>query len=235
METSKIIFWIATVILAMAFVVWCILMFILNKRRTNIKVPIACAGTGHDKLPRDVSMIKEFIENLAQKSMIPFNSNLKPYFIKGNSMQYAKIFNDSIVLAEKSNGVIDESELPKVIVLRISDARENECQFKLRRAWKVITHDTTTANFEHEVLEVVSSSEFQELRNRIGEHCPSDESLMASALEKFNRRRTEGSQETYILSTTYRTERKMVDFSLHRLSSLAGVARYAASPNNAKG
>lgn len=234
MTTYDIIFWISAIILILAFLVWLGYMVAFFVKKRPCKVPVACAGTGHDNLPRNVSMIKEFIDNLAQRSNISRNSNLKPYFIKGNSMQYAKIFSDSIVLAEESNGVIDEGELPKVIVLRIPDARENECQFKLRRAWKVITNDTTTEDFENEVQEVVSSPEFLELRTHIGKHCPSDESLMASAVEKFNRRRIEGNQDSYILSTTYRTERELVDFSLHRLSSLTGVARYAASPNNAR-
>lgn len=232
MINNTFIFWIASTIFicGILFLLGYLVILIINRRKTAI--PVACAGSAHHYYPKECEKTRTFLKNLAKKSRIKNYKHMQPYLIMGNSMQYANIVNDSIVLAEDTSGILHEDDLPRVVVLQRADASSEECQYKLRRAWKVINSNMSLEDYTNSVNDVLASPEFHELRDRIKDKCPSDAELMESATAQFNERISMDLGKTFILSTTYRTEMGKVDFSIHKTSSLAGIARYAASPIN---
>lgn len=228
MDVGNMIFGVSAVVLCGVFLTYCIMLFRASRK---IYIPIAYAGTVHDEVQSKSMVNSATITRL--KNAIHSRSNdskhLKAYMIKGNSMQFANIESGDIVFAEDCNTSTLINEFPKIVVLRHS-AKEKGPTFKIRRAWRILPQDSDRNLIATTMYDVLSSKKFDELRELIGEKCPSNDVLISELLSKYDKLKANNKIDTLLLSTTYRSNEGKIGFSLHPVSSIAGVVVYVSTP-----
>lgn len=204
---------------------YCCRLILCALRKKNI--PIAYAGTAYGNLPVSTKVNAKAIDILIDqvKTITAANEDLRPFMVEGDSMQYADIHNGDIVLTEKPE--LNNESLPKVVVIK--DVNSNSFEsFKLRRAWKVISDDMDIPTFRTMIGFVINSEKFKEVKNLVGEKCPTDTELTDEIIGKFTAlKKSEG--QSYLISTTYRTREKKIGFSMHNFQDVVGMVAFIAS------
>lgn len=230
METKDILFYIGC-----ASLITVALIIVINftklyryqrfqKRRSDVK--IACAGSGESEYPysehfrnSELAKVRALIDSQKKPELYT------PYLVKGNSMQYANLRPDDIVIAKRQDIRVSEA-FPRIVVIKIDETEANECNYKIRRAWDVVDSDTTEQDFSRIVDAVLASEKFALLRERAQEKCPTNEEMKTEIMTGFRNYDGEGD---VLLSTTYKTDIGRIHFSLHAASSVAGVVEYVSA------
>ena len=232
--TSITIVWICIGILTAIFFIAVIGIICVNKaNKTTLSTErVACAGsvdiaypaTVKIKLPNDPLL---FSPNISREE----RESLKRFIVKGNSMQYAKINTNDFVYV-KNAGIDDiRHNLPKICLLMFSPKSPHLADRKIRRTWSIINSNISNKEFEECLDNILRSDNFCELRSTMGDKCPSDEELKSIAFNSLNRYRVNHTDpQELLLSTTFRTERNRLEFSIHPSSSLLGVVGYVSHP-----
>lgn len=196
-----------------------------QKRCSDVK--IACAGSGASEYP-----VEEKIRNSALvRVQALINSQERPelytsYLVKGNSMQYANLKPNDILIAKHQDIHEAEDSFPAIVVISRDDARRGECMYKIRRAWSIVKENMAEDQFGRIVDTILTSRQFADLRERAQEKCPSDEELKFEVMNSFRVYDRDGE---VLLSTTYKTDRERIHFSLHSLSSVVGLGEYVSA------
>lgn len=148
------------------------------------------------------------------------------YIAVGDSMRLCGI-NDGDMLFVDRNYKDSLSSLPKVLVMNISNAKENEVKYKVRRAWKVCSINDDLDNL---IGEIQNSVKFAVLKN--SEYYSDDNSMIEDfhiELDKYRKEFLTGRQDNdyseIVISTTIREEK--IHFSIHPLQLVAGVVRHS--------
>ncbi|MDE6338362.1 MAG: hypothetical protein K2K97_01070 [Muribaculaceae bacterium] len=224
MRYTDLIFYGAILILCGILLYCCWLMLGAFRKKT---IPIAYAGTAYGKRPVSTKVNAKAIDILIGqiKTNTEGNGYLRPFMVEGDSMQYADIHNGDIVLTEKPE--LNNGNLPKVVVIKDVNSDSNE-SFKLRRAWKVITDDIDILTFRTMIDCVVDSEKFKEVKNLVGEKCPTDTELKDEIIGKFTALKMSAGR-SYLISTTYRTREKKIGFSIHNFEDVVGMVTFIAS------
>ena len=224
MRYTDIIFFGAILVLG-GILLYCCWLMLCALRKKNI--PIVFAGTAYGKLPVSTKVNAKAIDILIDqvKAYTARNEDLRPFMVEGDSMQYADIHNDDIVLTKKTE--LNNESLPKVVVIKDVNPNSNQ-SFKLRRAWKVIPNDIDIQTFRTMIGCIINSDKFKEVKNLVGEKCPTDTELTDEIIGKFTAlNKSEG--QSYLISTTYRTKEKKIGFSIHNLEDVAGIVAFIES------
>lgn len=191
---------------------------------------VVCAGSVDNSYPETIKMK---LMNDPMIGLTPEERNsLRRYVVKGNSMQYANINTNDFVYVKDSGIDAIRQNLPKICLLMFSPKSPKLANKKIRRTWRIINSDISDADFETTLEDILNSERFNELRSIMGTRCPSDNELKRIARESLGRYRNAHNlqQEELLLSTTYRTERNRLEFSIHPSSSLQGIVAYVSHP-----
>lgn len=224
------IFWVSVALLV-AIVLYCFGVVGHDYRKVN--VPIAYAGSIHDLKPSSAKVKAKYISILRDKICKNYEDepNLNPFLIKGDSMQYASIHTDDIVFASK--GALNIEALPVVVVIQDKESSQKSNNFKLRRAWKIVPPNIGCNGLHDELNQILHSEKFEELRILLGEKCPDNEILTDTLLQKFRINYNNGINAQLIISTTYNTNDKKIEFSLHEYDDLVGEVKFIANRKGA--
>lgn len=223
MFDMQILFWIGIVILG--FILFaCIIGIRRAKRDSYSSFEVACAGSTDNSYPDKVSI-------KVPKSLINTNNQRTPYVVKGNSMQYANINTEDIIFVTKASPNNINNTLPKVTLLSFSPAKEGGASHKIRRTWKIEDASIDDDRFRHTMQTILACPLFGQLRNDLQDKCPSDEILMQGAIEslqkfrqiQINNHLPITGDSKILISTTYRTEKDRLEFSIHSSDTLQGI------------
>lgn len=226
-STYTILFWVGVAVLAAIFLIWCIGIVRAN-HETYSELEVACAGSVDSSYPEKIK-IKLPDESRYGHSGISGNAtaSLTKFIVKGNSMQYARIHSDDIIYVSHVDPDTLRNSLPKITLLDFKPTEAGSACHKIRRSWRILNSDIDTPDFISEMNRILASSQFADLRVLIGEKCPSDNELMRIALESLRKHQDRGTKSGDILiSTTFRTERDRLEFSIHSLADLKGIVSY---------
>lgn len=233
--TSTIIVWICAALLFAIFIIAMIGIFRANKayRTTSSIERVACAGSVDNSYPETV-MIRLPHDSMKMTDGISKeeHNSLSRFIVKGNSMQYANINSDDIVYVRKTDVDSIRKALPKITLLSFAPKTPGMADRKIRRTWSVIKSDISDRDFDEILDSTLDKPQFIELRNRIGNKCPSNNMLKHIAVESLKdyRHSHKGAVEDLLLSTTFRTEQNRIEFSIHPSSVLKGVVEYVSHP-----
>lgn len=231
MEIKDILFFIGCATLfsvAVMFVVSLSKIYRIRKAQNAFKdVTVACAGSGESEYPFSKRIRSSELVNVWNLIDSQENPSLyTPYIVKGNSMQYANLNPNDILIAKRQDIRTASDSFPSIVVISISDAMPGTCQYKIRRAWRVVNENASLSQFENIVDDVLASDHFADLRIQAKSRCPNDNDLKSEIMEDFSRYGRDGD---VLLSTTYKTDLQRIHFSLHKISSVVGVAEYVSA------
>lgn len=223
MTNSNIMFGIGVGILLLIMLV-SILGILRVRRRTYSSFHVACAGSVDNSYPDKISV-------KVSKDLIRANPEKIPYIVKGNSMQYANIHSDDIIFVRSISPEEIGNTLPKVTLLSFCPGNSWAASHKIRRTWRIENDSIDEDSFRNSMQTILDSTIFEQLRNELHDKCPSDEVLMQGALRSLrdfrqkhqNNYNASREGEKILISTTYRTERDRLEFSIHSSNSLQGI------------
>lgn len=152
------------------------------------------------------------------------------YVVVGESMKLCGIHDKDLLFVDK-NYKDSLSSLPKVLVMEISKAKENEVKYKVRRAWRVCNIND---NLDNLIKEIQNNPKFAALKE--SEHYSNDELMIKDFHEELEKYReeflTNGESKDYseiVISTTIRDDK--IHFSIHPLQLVVGVVRHSFDTN----
>ncbi len=233
---NTIIIWVCVALLIAIFIIAVVGIFRANKANKEymISEQVACAGSVDNSYPYSVKVMlprdpMKTDGNIPQDVM----KSLRRFIVKGNSMQYADIHSDDLIYVKKSNVADLRHNLPRVTLLMFHTDSPDIANKKIRRTWGVINSGVKDEEFNRILDSILEKDQFKELRRTMGDKCPSNDDLKQIAFESLNlyRQAHGSSEEELLLSTTFRTERDRLEFSIHPSSSLEGVVMYVSHPN----
>lgn len=195
----------------------------------NATITVACAGSSDSRYPNSVKIDRAILQQINQfiATLSPSYS-YQPYIVKGNSMQYADIKLNDIVIVRRVSGLTEINPANRIVLLKDSKAQSDKCHYKIRRAWRIIDANLDVESFETIVREILASESFSELSQRAADKCPSANCLTKQALSKFISRKQENRNEStrYLLSSTYKSDEGKIQFSLHKTTSVQGIVEF---------
>ena len=123
------------------------------------------------------------------------------------------------------------TDLPKIAVIKRRNAKPDEIQYKVRRAWKtcLITDDLQAV-----IREVLASAAFKKLQ--AAEECPDKDVLITDFFETRLKSyktyypdcdREQSDFHRIVISTTLHTDINEVRFSIHPLKDVKGIVAYS--------
>lgn len=186
-------------------------------------------------IPEKVSSVSLKHNSFSDKNGLPIDtSKYDAYVVKGNSMQFCHIHTDDVVFAKKGFRIEDLNNFPLVIVLNNDSAKENQCMYKIRRAWRVCSDMNSKEAFEALLNDIMASEAYMKLKLDASSIYDGDKQMIENFFEKFDKRYkpenpTLGNQ--IAISTTYNVKNKKIEFSIHKVSSIVGIVDYAFTLN----
>lgn len=188
-------------------------------------LPVACAGSIDGNYPANVRVKLPNDFNPKDKHIGNSDSqDLRSFIVKGNSMQYANINpNDIIFVSPLDADSI--TNLPIITLLSFKPKNRGMASYKIRRTWKLVDADISIYDFDSVMDEILSSKEFLKLSDEMGRRCPENHQLKAIARRRFSEFKASSGfnpQDRFLISTTFRTERDRLEFSIHSVNSIEG-------------
>ena len=195
-----------------------------------------CAGSHYENIPSSVTSVSFAYNDFVLQEGKPVNTEAyEGYVVKGNSMQFCGIHTDDLVFVKKGFCLSDLKQFPSVVVFRNTAAGENQCQYKLRRAWAMCQGRATDEEIFHRVEAIMRTSAYDELRRRVGDKydkCGNDKFMLSDFKERWTRYKEKHSDvldQDVVISTTYDVEKEMIHFSVHRVSTLVGIVDFVSN------
>ena len=121
--------------------------------------------------------------------------------------------------------------MPKIAVIKRRNAKPDEIQYKVRRAWKTCL---ITDNLQAIIREVLDSAAFKKLQ--AAEECPDKDVLIIDFFETRLKSykayypdcdREQSDFHRIVISTTLHTDINEVRFSIHPLKDVKGIVAYS--------
>lgn len=158
-------------------------------------------------------------------------SQYEPFVVSGNSMSLCGIYDKDLLLVTKGFESSQLTDLPKIAVIKRRNAKPDEIQYKVRRAWKtcLITDDLQAV-----IREVLASAAFKKLQ--AAEECPDKDVLITDFFETRLKSyktyypdcdREQSDFHRIVISTTLHTDINEVRFSIHPLKDVKGIVAYS--------
>lgn len=158
-------------------------------------------------------------------------SQYDPFVVSGNSMSLCGIYDKDLLLVAKGFESSQLTDLPKIAVIKRRNAKPDEIQYKVRRAWKtcLITDDLQAV-----IREVLASAAFKKLQ--AAEECPDKGVLITDFFETRLKSyktyypdcdREQSDFHRIVISTTLHTDINEVRFSIHPLKDVKGIVAYS--------
>lgn len=158
-------------------------------------------------------------------------SQYDPFVVSGNSMSLCGIYDKDLLLVAKGFESSQLTDLPKIAVIKRRNAKPDEIQYKVRRAWKtcLITDDLQAV-----IREVLASAAFKKLQ--AAEECPDKDVLITDFFETRLKSyktyypdcdREQSDFQRIVISTTLHTDINEVRFSIHPLKDVKGIVAYS--------
>ena len=158
-------------------------------------------------------------------------SQYDPFVVSGNSMSLCGIYDKDLLLVAKGFESSQLTDLPKIAVIKRRNAKPDEIQYKVRRAWKtcLITDDLQAV-----IREVLASAAFKKLQ--AAEECPDKDVLITDFFETRLKSyktyypdcdREQSDFHRIVISTTLHTDINEVRFSIHPLKDVKGIVAYS--------
>lgn len=196
-----------------AIMIYLIISIITSESNVPVQIPVAKAGKVSDFYPKEETLqrkIPQFI-NVAGKRI-----SLLGYvvlYVHGESMKKYKIYDKQFIFV-KTVGCINNIDNHPVLVFRITDPEQDDAEYKLRKFICLI-----------EKLDSVDWSDiYEQNRERIS---ISKNEFITQCEEKANK--IKGDVEgKVVLSETFDRATNKDCYSLHALSTIYGIVKYAA-------
>lgn len=158
-------------------------------------------------------------------------SQYDPFVVSGNSMSLCGIYDKDLLLVAKGFESSQLTDLPKIAVIKRRNAKPDEIQYKVRRAWKtcLITDDLQAV-----IREVLASAAFKKLQ--AAEECSDKDVLITDFFETRLKSyktyypdcdREQSDFHRIVISTTLHTDINEVRFSIHPLKDVKGIVAYS--------
>lgn len=158
-------------------------------------------------------------------------SQYEPFVVSGNSMSLCGIYDKDLLLVAKGFESSQLTDLPKIAVIKRRNAKPDEIQYKVRRAWKtcLITNDLQAV-----IREVLASAAFKKLQ--AVEECPDKDVLITDFFETRLKSykayypdcdREQSDFHRIVISTTLHADINEVRFSIHPLKDVKGIVAYS--------
>ena len=158
-------------------------------------------------------------------------SQYDPFVVSGNSMSLCGIYDKDLLLVAKGFESSQLTDLPKIAVIKRRNAKPDEIQYKVRRAWKtcLITNDLQAV-----IREVLASAAFKKLQ--AVEECPDKDVLITDFFETRLKSykayypdcdREQSDFHRIVISTTLHADINEVRFSIHPLKDVKGIVAYS--------
>ena len=234
---STTLFWIGIFLLGIILVIATIGINHAKKDALSSE-RVVCAGSVDNSYPATVKikLPKDPIQSYNGISQEEIRS-LSRYVVKGNSMQYASINSNDIIYVRNTDVDTIRHNLPKVTLLKFEPKSKEKADRKIRRTWSVVDSDISDESFGEVLRSVLNSEQFRELRSTMADRCPSDDNLKTIAFDRLHKYQqthaldnAEPQKEELLLSSTFRTERDCLEFSIHPSSSLQGIVACVSHP-----
>ena len=158
-------------------------------------------------------------------------SQYDPFVVSGNSMSLCGIYDKDLLLVAKGFESSQLTDLPKIAVIKRRNAKPDEIQYKVRRAW---TTCLITDDLQAVIREVLASAAFKKLQ--AAEECPDKDVLITDFFETRLKSyktyypdcdREQSDFHRIVISTTLHTDINEVRFSIHPLKDVKGIVAYS--------
>lgn len=238
---NDVIFW-AGIILAIIF----ILIYIIGERitRKNVKsihetlsrevLPTVSAGSHYKDIPAEKESVSTTFNAFKNSAGLRLDTEeYNAYLVQGNSMQYCDIHTGDIVFSPKGFRIEDLKKFPSIIILKNNAATSGQCQYKIRRAWKICQDNLSESEYDDILKEIMESSDYKILKEKARDIYESDDEMLREFKRKLDiyikERKASNATENIVISSTYDIDDKKIKFSIHRISSIVGIVKYVAS------
>ncbi|MCH5305199.1 MAG: hypothetical protein J1E79_01810 [Rikenella sp.] len=224
--------WLIAVLVMIAlffYAIWRVVKIRQNAQTTEYD--IACAGNFEPGTPETKRFISESLTFLDKNGKVLDVAQFERYIVSGESMRLCGIHNNDLLLAEKylSNSSIAPLE-PAILIILRTNAKQGEAKYKVRRSWNFCAVDVNDW-WTQSLQEIVQSPAFQKLRMQkiyVGD----DELIRDFEKERLPRFReqypnAEKEKASVIISTTLDTKSNKIHFSIHPVSEIVGIVKYA--------
>jgi len=188
----------------------------------------ASAGSPSNHIPSDLPSVPlKYTEFRDSEGHLIMSQNYYKFVVYGNSMSFCGIKDHDLIFIKKGFDISQLSVFPVPIVLHRNEAKSNETQYKVRRAWRVCD----ISSVESEIHSILESKDFDE-KIRTIEYFDSDKDLLQDffnvRLRKYvddfiNCSNPKDSDKHVVISTTFHTDIKKIRFSLHATSNIIGI------------
>jgi len=199
---------------------------------------VVCAGSyDHGYPPEKEESVSEVNNDFTNSSdRILKVEQFHRLIVKGNSMRLCKINDGDLVFVKKGfvSDDLDDSPMPKILVVKRRNPLPGEAKYKLRRTW---LQANATDSFDDKFATLASLRGFSDLVN--GNCSPGLQSLIDNFIDnrvpKYfqdypDARDPKSPFHKVIVSSTLDTESGMIHFSIHPVQNILGEVAHVFSP-----
>ena len=188
---------------------------------------VACAGSKEKNVCAKVPAIDIQSCTLFGLDGKPLDlSRYNCFVVRGDSMQYAGIKNNDIILVPIDFNIDSLGTFPVILVIEYSDKIVGKPLYKVRRAWHKGCIDD---NLEEVAEAIMQSPKFSNLTKQEG-YKGEDwmiKDLISTRLDAYKKAYFKDDEcpdqyRSIVISTTYDTENKEIHFSIHPISLVVG-------------
>lgn len=207
----------------------------IQKKLAGNKLDTVSAGSHYKTIPPQMKSVSTEYNLFKLSSGESLNTeDYSAYVVQGDSMQFCDIHTGDIVFARKNFRIEHLSKFPSVVILKNLKASPTECQFKMRRAWKICQDNLQESECVDMIRQIMASSAYLNLKEKARDIYESDEVMLSGFIKKLSKYRgeTKPCGQEIVISTTYDDDNKKIRFSIHPASTLIGVVEFVTSVTN---
>jgi len=225
---------IAVTLLFVAFLVW-MAYTIWQSRRIGVALPVVCAGNPTDDADTEVKTVS--LDNFAlvdeNGKELDLENTYEAFVVSGESMSLAEIHEGDLVLSKKGMRFGRDIQFPDIFVLDREHPKDKEPKVKLRRVWAVCKLNASNDAMKESLQQIFSMKDFKVLQN---DSCyPGDDSMVDQFINyrlPLYRKEHPGCERAgspnffAVISTTLRTNKHEIGFSIHPVKAIRGRVDY---------
>lgn len=245
MSTSQnimIIIGLSLLVVFLTLLIWYVVpLFIKRKRETaqlNKKYyPVASAGNYKKTLPAKEESVSVSLNKFYDKNGCKINPDeYLQFVVSGDSMKFCGIHDKDLLFVAKDFRIVQLKKFPYILVIRRSNFKPGETEYKVRRAWASAHYDNDEfRNILNQILESSDFKEVKQLKDEVGKPVyPGDnviiEDFIYNRLPKYKERYIDCNDfdewnKTVVISTTYDTDKRYIHFSIHPIADIVGIVK----------